>query len=114
MSILIKGMEMPEHGGDSLRIEIRPNGQVLIDKRTFWVEAYAVELPPHGDLIDRDAYSREMRKRQDACAERLSKISECKEPELYHRVNGTYLAFVKAKLTLDDIPVVIPAEGVEE
>ena len=52
MSVLIKGMEMPK-GNDELRLIIRSNGQVIISHNTYYEEAEAVHVPPHGDLIDR-------------------------------------------------------------
>lgn len=54
MSILIKGMEMPK-GADEHRLIIRANGQVIIDKKTYWEEAKAIPVPKHGRLIDADA-----------------------------------------------------------
>lgn len=54
MSILIKGMEMPT-GNDELRLIIRSNGQVVISHKTYYDEAEAVPVPPHGRLIDADA-----------------------------------------------------------
>lgn len=39
---------------DELRLIIRPNGQVIICHRTEWDETEAIELPPHGRLIDGD------------------------------------------------------------
>ena len=44
MSILIKGMKMPKDGK-----------VVLIDPWGNLIETQAVELPPHGRLIDADA-----------------------------------------------------------
>lgn len=54
MSILIKGMEMPEK---QTTLTIFPNGYVAIydAKDSFIGEARAFPVPPHGDLIDRDA-----------------------------------------------------------
>ena len=55
MSILIRGMEMPKDG-EMLCVNIYLDGKVCINldlkcKRI----ATAVSVPPHGDLIDRDA-----------------------------------------------------------
>lgn len=50
--ILIR-MEMPKD--EPLRIFMDANGQVLVDRGVYYDEFEAVELPPHGDLIDRDA-----------------------------------------------------------
>lgn len=54
MGIYIKGIELPK-GADEHRLIIRSNGQVIIDKKTYWEEAEAVSVPPHGRLIDADA-----------------------------------------------------------
>ena len=51
MGVYISGMEMPT-GKDELRLIIHSNGQVIIDKKTYWEEAEAVPVPPHGRLID--------------------------------------------------------------
>ena len=54
MSILIKGLEMPE-GNEMLCINIYPDGRVCIDMDLHCKPiAQAVELPPHGRLIDED------------------------------------------------------------
>lgn len=53
MGVYIKEMEMPK-GADECRIIIRANGQVIIDKKTYWEETEAVPIPPHGDLIGRN------------------------------------------------------------
>jgi len=62
--IVIKGMKMPS-GADELRLIIRSNGQVVISKKTYYVEAEAIELPPHGRLIDADALEDFIRKDWD-------------------------------------------------
>ena len=55
MSILIKGMEMPT-GERPVHIEIHRDGTVLQWKfgESDEIIGTAVEVPPHGDLIDRD------------------------------------------------------------
>lgn len=56
MDVLIKGMEMPK---ERIMLEIFPNGRVLEihphNNARIPTEAKAIELPPHGQLIDRDA-----------------------------------------------------------
>ena len=59
--ILIKGLKLPE-GANELRLIIHPNGQVLIVKQTYWEETEAIEIPDHGDLIDRDALDADLEK----------------------------------------------------
>lgn len=53
MSIIITGLEMPTER-ESFNLTIKYNGTVL-DTETGMQVAEAHELPPHGDLIDRDA-----------------------------------------------------------
>lgn len=53
MSVLIKGLKMPT--GQPTRIVLNPNGQLFVDHGTWFTEYEAIELPDHGDLIDRDA-----------------------------------------------------------
>ena len=55
--ILIHGMEMPKN--EPLRIVLNPNGQLFVDHGVTFTEYEAVELPEHGDLIDRDALPKE-------------------------------------------------------
>ena len=51
--ILIRGMELPKN--EPLRIVLNPNGQLFVDHGVTFTEYEAVELPEHGELIDRDA-----------------------------------------------------------
>ena len=59
--ILIRGMELPKN--EPLRIVLNPNGQLFVDHGVTFTEYEAVELPEHGDLIDRDAFDADARKR---------------------------------------------------
>lgn len=54
MSILIKGMEMPK---EMRTLTIFPNGYVAVYNSfdTFVSETKAIQIPPHGRLIDADA-----------------------------------------------------------
>ena len=54
MSVLIKGLKMPKKG-TCIEIAIFDDGTVeYYDDEKKIGEGKAVELPPHGDLIDRD------------------------------------------------------------
>ena len=55
--ILIFGMKMPEN--EPLRLVLNPNGQLFVDHGVTFTEYEAIELPEHGDLIDRDAFREE-------------------------------------------------------
>lgn len=57
MSILIKGMEMPEKG-HILSVVIK-DGKVIGANTGKVLSKEVIELPPHGDLIDRDALMRD-------------------------------------------------------
>lgn len=59
MSVLIKGMEMPPQG-EFKHIRIYDDGDVTVEVDTGKevyeaVIAHAVQIPPHGRLIDADA-----------------------------------------------------------
>ena len=64
--ILIRGLEMPRED-DLLCLNIHPNGDVTINLDLKCIPiARAVELPPHGDLIDRAALMEEHAKAESA------------------------------------------------
>lgn len=60
MSVLIKGMEMPKYG-DTFKVYLDADGAFLLvdtnDSSRFYT---LVEVKPHGDLIDRDAFLEDM------------------------------------------------------
>lgn len=74
MSILIRGMEMPT-GERPVHIEIHRDGTVLQWKfnESDEIIGTAVEVPPHGDLIDKKNLSDDLQRRwnvsddQDFC-----------------------------------------------
>lgn len=67
MSILIRGMEMPT-GERPVHIEIHRDGTVIQWKlyESDEIIGTAVEVPPHGRLIDADALLKDARKWVDA------------------------------------------------
>lgn len=80
MSILIKGMQMPKDGNETI-IRILPDGTVL-DQYGHHLAITAVPVPPHGRLIDADALA-----------------AKCDEP---------YWCVWRSDI--DDAPTIIPAE----
>ena len=60
MGIYLHNMEMPKER-ESFTVTIKYNGLVF-DTETMIQVAEAYELPPHGDLIDRDALMHEFEK----------------------------------------------------
>ena len=92
MSIIIKGMEIPEKH-TLYTLTIFPNGYVAIYdvKDSFIGETKAVSVPPHGDLIERDAA--------------YDKIAE--------QEGGNYVDMDVVDMGLNETPVIIPAEEEE-
>ena len=115
MSVLIKGMEMPEKCGscDLFHVESPMHCTVVKGHKTVgapygmtrpdWCPL--IEIPePHGDLIDRDAFRADfsMGENCDKCGIELKRCE-------YDR-NYTKMDFCG---WLDDAPVIIEAEGSE-
>lgn len=102
MSLLIKGMKMPKEN-ELLCIRIYPSGKVTVDMDLQCKQvAEAVELPDHGDLIDRDAFIG----RQQSWA-LLIAMGHGDDDE-WVKCIGEICAH------LYDAPVIIPAERSEE
>ena len=95
MSVLIKGMEMPEEG-NWITLRVYPDGQCFLyswrgNDIEFIEQLTAVPVQePHGDLIDRDALR-----------DNNSSVIEINRPD------GTILAIDVA--IIDAAPTVIPA-----
>lgn len=103
MSILIKGMEMPKRCADCWLMDGEDkwccacHGKPLsadyrygIKERPSWCPL--IELPPHGDLIERSAA--------------YDKIAE--------QEGGYYIDMDAVGMGLDETPTIIEAEGVRE
>lgn len=90
MSVLIKGMEMPK---EQITAVINPNGlvEILSLDNVLLDEFYAVELKPHGRLIDADELAKD-----DWYLNRYVSDS-----------NGSWIE----NMTLEYAPTIIPEEG---
>lgn len=91
MSVLIKGVEMPTD--EPLLVKINPDGTVSTTARNNYKKYEAVELPPHGDLID-----------YNFCL---------KNYELLHDDDGNPVYAVRMR-DINAAPVIIEAEEVSE
>ena len=91
--ILIYRMKMPEN--EPLRIVLNPNGQLFVDHGVTFTEYEAVELPGHGDLIDRDAN-----------AEVIFKVMKASEGIERHMAEATLKVLSAA-------PVIVPSNKEE-
>lgn len=115
MSILIKGLKMPKEY-EFIDIIITGDGVVreyYTDKVDIEV-AEAVELPDHGDLIDRDKFVAE--KREQFCADCYKRKSS-KTGRFVYEIGDCVCRACDMDDMLDYIeeaPVVIPAERSEE
>ena len=118
MSVYIQGMEMPKScgycpirhlGGDGDECFL---GAKITEYQKRPDDCPLLPVPDHGRLIDADAYRAEMKKRQDACAEWRDDIKDGGGygTELYYRADSFLGAMCEAKLTLDKMPTIIPAD----
>jgi len=116
MSVLIKGMKMPKHCWQCAFKDCDDNCAVMyaIERKNIsvfetWGESRVpdwcplIELPDHGDLIDRDELHHNMK------ADAINKLSFFDDGYLH------YLKGLEAvEDMLNDAPVIIPAERSEE
>ena len=87
-----------------------PNGGV---PKPDWCPIVCSLPDGHGRLVDADAYSAEMKDRQNAAWKwRNEAIGEEDEVKLA-RAEGAFTAFVEAKLTWDKQATIVPAERSE-
>jgi len=112
MSILIKGMDMPEKGTQRvIYMAIDSTGLVELldpDTNTLIEEYYAVPVPPYGRLINADA----LRKR--IAATYYSQDEKNKAPvEDIPWMNGCNTKVNEVCRMIDDAPTIIPVEEVE-
>ena len=98
MSVLIKGMKMPkccdecdfiQHGGDDW---------CYITEKEIPCDCPLIELPDHGDLIDRDA---------------LKRLRKCEIDEYSDGWTFKDL-WEEEEKDMDSLPVIIPAERSED
>ena len=121
MSILIKGMDMPEN---CIKCIMQVGGWCYvsppeIDERVATTVDEAVEQgkpdwcplvevkTPHGRLIDADKFCDEMKDKQDSC---VKWRSETEDDDIKNHAQGALTAFIECKLTIDNMPIIIEAE----
>ena len=59
-------------------------------------------------LIDADAFSEEMKRRQNACEKWMHNAEMLNDEDMIARANGAWSVFIETKLTLDKQPTVSP------
>lgn len=118
MSVLIKGMEMPY---TCLSCDFRKCAAgvgdycTLTKKKQFRFKSRPsscplVPVPPHGRLIDADAFAAEMIKWQKSAEKRLR---EAKDHETAIRADAVLTTLCEMKLLFYAAPIIIPAEESE-
>ena len=114
MSILIRGMEMPK-SCNACMFDVY--GLCLINKNIEAEDELThscplIPVPPHGDLIDRDALMDSFRESVKEChtwADEISNLAGT-EADMYARVSQSLGTFVEAVLRTKAAPIIIPAE----
>lgn len=117
MSIIIKGMAMPQGNAECVEIYIYGDGTVFArqkkavnGRKINGVEA--VELPPHGRLIDADALRHDLKDSIDEC----QNWADAVEPDttMYARISQSFGTFVECSLRVKAAPTIIEAEEAEQ
>ena len=109
MSILIKGIDMPRNC-DDCRLGIdcaydeSQDGYKMMGGRPH--NCPLVPVPPHGRLMDAEAFAAEMKMRQEEAGKWLR---EAKDRETAVRADAVLSFLCEVKLTLDAAHTVIPA-----
>lgn len=117
MSVIVKGMKIPDccfrcpfkkHYGMWVRcIFTRQNVEPEIRKKTKASSCPLVEVPPHGRLIDADAYRKEIRERYESAREWYN---EAEDDEIIGRAEATMITFTECSLTLQNMPTIIESD----
>ena len=118
MSILIKGMKMPERC-DNCPFHVRNHGEgfyscvitghfpIPIGDTERSCECVLKELPPHGRLIDADALRKSIKESIDECHKWADEVEG---GEMYARVSQSLGTFVECSLRVKAAPTIIEAE----
>ena len=118
MGVYIKNMEMPKSCGYCPMLD--DYGDYPVCNLTKEQRGYnfpvavkrmdkcpLIPVPPHGRLIDADAFAAEMKKRQEEAGKWLR---EAKDHETAVRADAVLSFLCEVKLTLDAVPTVLEAE----
>lgn len=89
MDVLIKNMEMPKEG--FIRLILEPNGTVkkinLFNEAVIQTDAKAIELPPHGRLIDVEPIEKEVKTWTSAGLDKYDFLYELDHAEVVVEAN---------------------------
>lgn len=115
MGVYIKGMEMPT-SCDDCRFAVDGWCYACVpesaEERRRITTNYCplIEIPPHGDLIDRDALIKEINERIEAAIQWGVNAIADRDTEIKLRAKLAVATFCKASLTAKKLPTIIPAD----
>lgn len=117
MSVLIKGIHIPTgcavcfYNRDSRCLLLPGSGYDETNGENRRPNCPIIELPDHGDLVDRDAL-------RDVLYHGSKNISEIqrsvKDEKTISYCQGIMVGYANSRIALDGVPVVIPAERSED
>lgn len=114
MSILIKGMDMPNPQSRPLWCVIHSDGTVEYDSGDYgWqiLKQAAVPVPPHGRLIDADALEKSIVIQIELCKQ-LLKLLKCSDN--IHDIANQCGVLEEILEEIKNTPTVIPADEEDE
>ena len=110
MSVLIKGIDLPEAYTSAWLTVFECVGEHTFMK-TYKVSPEQIQaIPPHGRLIDADAFIREINNRIDAAIKWGTNAIADRENETRLRAEQAVATFCEASLTARKMPTIIEAE----
>ena len=110
MSILIKGMEMPNNCWECplmSNLSCSYNNEIISNTQRR-EDCPIIEVPPHGDLIDRDVLRASFKESIDECHKWMNELNI--ETSMYVAARQAHGTFIECSLRAKGMPTVIPAD----
>ena len=109
MGVYIKGMEMPKTEEESRLLILTPDGVTCLTQLGLGNQKFdAIEIPPHGDLIDRDVLRASFKESIDECHKWANELNI--ETSMYVVARQSLGTFIECSLRTKGMPTVIPAD----
>lgn len=111
MSILIKGMEMPQCCGYcpfEYKKYCMAKPSLMVESADRHPRCPLVPIPPHGDLIERDDLRASIRESIEECQKWADEVD--KDTMMYARISQSIGTFVECSLRAKAAPTIIEAE----
>lgn len=110
--ILIKGMKMPSDCDSCFIPGSFCHLWINTDVGSRHADCPLISVPPHGDLIDRDALRSSIKESIDECWKWADEVE--KDTMMYARISQSVGTFVECSLRAKAAPVIIPAEEAQD